>query len=279
MIKDVKLLVADVDFTLVDNKKEMLPITRDMLNELHRRGVLLGIASERPCGNHLKSRWIDWNLDSQLDLIIGMNGGEIFDTRKNKIDEYFMLKKKYIKEIIDFMEPTGINCFVYQGETSLVRWYDQHMQNSSIRNKEPMTFAKKDSDLWAKDNHKLLYRCKDEKEADLAIKVASEHPSPYYNYFKTAPIMVEFQDPRVNKGFALKKYCKDNGISLDNVIAFGDAQNDNSMLEIAGWGVSMLNGSDSTKKIADDVTDFDCDHDGLGLYIQKYLVGGKQYQM
>ena len=269
MIDNIKLVIADVDFTLVDSKKEIQPLTRRMLNKLHEEGILLGIASGRPLGNHLKGRYQDWNLNSQFDLIIGMNGGEILDVRKNKLSEHFMLKKKYIKEIIDFMDPTDINCFVYRGETSLVRWYDRRMQDASIRNKEPMILANSDEELWENDNHKLLYRCKDETEADLAMKVAAEHPSEHYQFFKTAPIMVEFQDPRVNKGYALKEYCKDNNISLENVMAFGDAQNDNTMLEYAGWGVSMLNGSDSTKAIANDITEYDADHDGVGHYLEK----------
>lgn len=269
--KNVNLVIADIDFTLVDRNKEIMPLTREMLKQLHNKGVLLGIASGRPCGEHLKSRYKEWGLDAQFDLIIGMNGGQIYDTRKDIFEEHYMLKKKYIKEIIKFMDPTDINCFVYQGEAGLVRWYDQRMQASAIRNKEPLILAKSDPDLWAKDNHKLLYRCKDEQEADLAVKIASKHPSPNYQYFKTAPIMVEFQDPRVNKGFALKKYCENNNISLSNVIAFGDAQNDNQMLELAGIGVCMLNGSDSTKRIADEITEYDADHDGVGHYLEKWF--------
>lgn len=271
MLENIKLVVADVDFTLVNNKKEMLPLTRDMLIELHRRGILLGIASGRPLGKHLTSRYEEWGLESQFDLIIGMNGGEIWDVRNDKKYEYFKLKRKYIKEIIEFMDSTDINCFVYKGEQGLVRWYDQRMQDSALRNKEPMILAKSDEDLWKVDNHKLLYRCKDEKEADLAIKVASEHPSMHYQFFKTAPVMVEFQDPRVNKGFALEKYCELNQISLDNVVAFGDAENDLKMLEKAGWGVCMLNGADSVKEIADEITQYDADHDGVGHHIEQWL--------
>ena len=52
MIDNIKLVIADVDFTLVDSKKEIQPLTRRMLNKLHEEGILLGIASGRPLGNH-----------------------------------------------------------------------------------------------------------------------------------------------------------------------------------------------------------------------------------
>lgn len=73
--KNVNLVIADIDFTLVDRNKEIMPLTREMLKQLHNKGVLLGIASGRPCGEHLKSRYKEWGLDAQFDLIIGMNGG------------------------------------------------------------------------------------------------------------------------------------------------------------------------------------------------------------
>ena len=50
---DLKLLVADIDGTVVNEPREMMPVTRAVLNDLHKRGVLLGIASGRPIGEHL----------------------------------------------------------------------------------------------------------------------------------------------------------------------------------------------------------------------------------
>jgi len=53
MIKNIKLFVADIDGTLVNEAREMMPLTRAVLNDLHCRGILMGIASGRPVGPHL----------------------------------------------------------------------------------------------------------------------------------------------------------------------------------------------------------------------------------
>ena len=45
MKNDLKLLIADIDGTLVNEARDMLPITRAVLNDLHKRGVMLGIRS------------------------------------------------------------------------------------------------------------------------------------------------------------------------------------------------------------------------------------------
>jgi len=53
-------------------------------------------------------------------------------------------------------------------------------------------------------------------------------------------------------------------------MAFGDAQNDESMIRAVGYGIAMGNAVDSLKEIAFDVTD-DCDSDGIAKALYKYL--------
>ena len=80
MKKDVRLVIADIDGTLMSDDKKMGPLTKEMLQKLHDDGVLLGIASGRPCGDHLSSRASGWGFDFQFDILIGMNGGHLWDT-------------------------------------------------------------------------------------------------------------------------------------------------------------------------------------------------------
>ena len=68
MKRKVKLVIADIDDTLVNKNKQMMPLTKQMLIKLHNDGVLLGIASGRPCGEHLYSRYKGWELDFQFDV-------------------------------------------------------------------------------------------------------------------------------------------------------------------------------------------------------------------
>lgn len=53
---------------------------------------------------------------------------------------------------------------------------------------------------------------------------------------------------------------------------FGDADNDYDMTLNAGIGVVMANGSDKTKSVVNYITD-DNDHDGIGNYIEKFILG------
>lgn len=273
MKMDCRLLAADIDRTLVNEKKELMPLTRRMLEELHQEGVLLCIASGRPIENQLMKRHEEWGLSFQFDLIIGMNGGELHDFRNNTHHEYHKLKKESIHEIIDMMEPLNLNCFVYRNGFMLCRRMDQATKESSIRNHEPAIAAEKVEDLYQEDNAKLLFRLASPDMMPAALSYAEAHPSPDYIAFQTGPRVLEFQDPRVSKGTALEEYCKANGIPRENVAAFGDTTNDNTMIQFAGMGVAMKNSTEDTLSVAKAITEYDAEHDGVGHYIQDHILG------
>ena len=60
----------------------------------------------------------------------------------------------------------------------------------------------------------------------------------------------------------IKRYLELTGIKREEIIAFGDAENDLDMLRFAGIGVAMGNGAEEVKAAADYVT-ADIDDDGI----------------
>lgn len=60
-------------------------------------------------------------------------------------------------------------------------------------------------------------------------------------------------------------------IKQEDVIAFGDEHNDLELLEYAGWGVAMANGTDQLKGIANDITEKTNQEDGLADHLEKLL--------
>lgn len=79
----------------------------------------------------------------------------------------------------------------------------------------------------------------------------------------------------VSKGIQKAKGVQEiaNYLSIDqkDVIAFGDEHNDLELLDYAGWGVAMANGTDQLKGIANDVTPLNNQEDGLAVYLEKLL--------
>lgn len=75
-----------------------------------------------------------------------------------------------------------------------------------------------------------------------------------------------------SKGRGLEMYCEWNQIHLEDTIAFGDNENDNSLLLTSGWGVCLKDGNPNTKALADDITDYDCLDGGVGHYIFDHIL-------
>jgi len=75
----------------------------------------------------------------------------------------------------------------------------------------------------------------------------------------------------VTKGIGLEKLCEYLGISVEETIAVGDADNDLDILKHAGLSIAMGNGNERVKEIADIIVR-DCDHDGCAQAIREYLL-------
>ncbi|MBE6123614.1 MAG: HAD-IIB family hydrolase [Erysipelotrichaceae bacterium] len=272
-MKKIKLLVADIDGTLVNEPREMMPITRKALKILHEHGILLGIASGRPLGPHMYSMARDtWGMDHAFDFYIGMNGGQIHDALSGQDHGFYQLQPEDIREIVEMMEPVDANPFIYIGEDMKSKYIDDMMYASMKRHGIGCEQVKDLSELWEHETPKILFRLKSADQMSYAEKYAAEHKSERYAAFKTQPTMLEFQDSRVNKGIALKYFCDMHHIDLSEVIAFGDMTNDNELLQTAGYGVCLKNGSDDTKAIADAVTEYTNNEDGMGRWLSDHLL-------
>ena len=89
-----------------------------------------------------------------------------------------------------------------------------------------------------------------------------------FTVLRSMPFFLEFLNPRGSKGQSLMLLADDLGIHRENTIAFGDAGNDTDMLEAAGTGIAMANGTEDAKAAADFVT-LDNDHDGIPAALRK----------
>ncbi|MCT4398866.1 Cof-type HAD-IIB family hydrolase [Pediococcus ethanolidurans] len=83
--------------------------------------------------------------------------------------------------------------------------------------------------------------------------------------------VLEVVSKGIQKAKAVAYIAKQYHIDRQNIVAFGDEHNDAEMLDYAGRGVAMQNATPIIKSIANDVTEFDNDHDGLAKYLETYL--------
>ncbi len=71
-----------------------------------------------------------------------------------------------------------------------------------------------------------------------------------YDLLEVGPQWIEIMPKNVNKASALAHIAKENGFTLDEVIAFGDAENDIEMIRRCGYGIAMGNAMQQVKDVA-----------------------------
>ncbi|GAA0433185.1 hypothetical protein GCM10008983_07300 [Lentibacillus halophilus] len=87
--------------------------------------------------------------------------------------------------------------------------------------------------------------------------------------------IIEIVKKGMNKAIGLEKIAFYYHIPNERIIAFGDEDNDQEMLEFAGIGVAMGNAIDDLKAIADHVTDTN-EHNGISSFLENYLLHPKK---
>lgn len=271
--KNIKVFVADVDGTLRSRNK-MYPgeITTSAFEQMHKDGYILGIASGRPLWQHVKDHYKEWGLSFQFDFLMGMNGGEIWTKKTNETKQYKPLSCEQLKKIVSTLnKEKGTDPFVYREGMELARFVNDEMIASGKRHDTIIQSVKDEAELYSEPTAKILYRC-DSVDIALHIEEIGRKIDPQIACFRTGPELVEFQNKDISKGSGITTYCKDNGFTLDEVIGFGDAENDIEMLKVVGWSVALKDGMEEAKKVADDITLFDAGDDGVGHYLWDHIL-------
>ena len=83
--------------------------------------------------------------------------------------------------------------------------------------------------------------------------------------------ILEIVSKGIEKAKGVHRIANYLDIDQKDIIAFGDEHNDLELLEYAGWGVAMKNGTDQLKGVANDVTDLSNQEDGLAAYLEDLL--------
>ena len=272
MKKDFRLCIADIDRTLRFKGESLSDLNREVFKALHEKGVLLGLASGRPLWQGVEDIYKEWKLGFQFDLLIGMNGGEIYDVKKNQRAVLNLLNTDTIRFITESMSEFGCHPFIYRDGYMLATGINGRILKSVRRNHNELKIAKDIDELFSQPTAKILYGTDTPEELIPLEEKGRTFIDKGISCFKTDIDLLEFQNALNNKGVALEYYCKDNDINLKDVIAFGDAENDIEMMEKAGYSVCLCNGMEKAKAVADVITEYDAGNSGFGHFVFDYLL-------
>ena len=263
-MNDKKMIVVDLDGTLLNINQECSKKTKKYLKKLKSLGYIIVIAT----GRILKSAVDVTDGADFANYIICSSGALIYD-----IDNYKVIKKDDI-----FKEDMRRICSYYNEDIDYINmcdmfYYHRYMDDSG----RDIFFDRKinDIDRFIDNSEDILHMIVKFKNNDLADK--------YSKLFKSDNLEIlimqdSFNDRKwieifskdVSKYNAIKVIMELESISNDSVISFGDGLNDVDMIKLCGIGVAMGNALDDVKAVSDYVT-ISHNRDGVIYFLKKYI--------
>jgi Cof subfamily protein (haloacid dehalogenase superfamily) len=234
-----RLAAIDLDGTLLGPDKTISPENIAAVDRLHQSGVTVIIASGRRHQNSVR-------FQRQLRLsgpIIACQGGLIRDGESGNVIEAHFLPQSVTRQIIDEAEKRDIQVIYYhldhlyvaERNNQWVHLYEARVGERAeiLPNLEQLDGRRALKLVWYGDPE-ILNKIRPEMSAHYGEKV---------DILSTERENLEFMPRGINKATALAKVAAELGVRPDQVLAFGDGENDVQMLAWAGMGVAMSHGS------------------------------------
>ncbi len=249
----IKAAFFDIDGTLVSLKKKVYPPSTPIaVAALRKKGIKCYVATGRSKFEIAEEHLLD-GID--FDGYLTNNGQDAYDAEGNLLYGK-PLEVSEAEAILDWVERTNCACWMVSSTQSRMNFYNERVFEAmeAIHTKPPKIGDLRQM-LKAPIYKIVLFLTREEMEEPMRLAPTSRT----VQWFCVGHDIISQDGGKDN---AMCDIIASQGIEPHECIAFGDSENDLLMLEAAGIGVAMGNGSEEAKKIADYVTD-DCDDDGI----------------
>ncbi|WNB90997.1 Cof-type HAD-IIB family hydrolase [Bacillus sp. NEB1478] len=253
---DYKIAFFDVDGTITHHEDGSISNhTKDAITALKNKGLTVVAATGRPLSMCNEIRELG------IDTFITANGA--FVKHNQEVLHKVAMDKTIVQEVFEFASIENHGLSFYTEEFSMNGVKDSEILNAL---KETLSLNKYPA------INELIYQ----EEVYLMCLFASDEAVekyiqkfPHLTFKRWHPFVLNVLQEDVSKSLAILKVLQFFGIDRSEAIAFGDGDNDIDMLELAGLGVAMGNGSEKLKSVADFVTKRSSE-DGIEFALKKY---------
>lgn len=253
-----KLVALDIDGTLINSSHEIPEENIRTIRELKNFGVQFVIVTGRP--DPLTKEYV-----RQLGIespVIGCNGATVRDVMSGELFEIEALKTQSLLEVFSFFKSKKLHPRLFSLDTVYTSNPNEldEAKNPfaifSIRLKKHMNIVEYDDVNDLINNHveiiKVVYATKNIES--IALLQESLRKIKHIEVVRGAKNSLDIMREKVSKGNTLLKYANKLGIKKSEIIAIGDGENDLSMLNAAGFSVTLENGEECLKEMVDMVT-------------------------
>ncbi|MEP7094798.1 MAG: Cof-type HAD-IIB family hydrolase, partial [Flavobacterium sp.] len=227
---NIKVIVTDLDGTLLNPQHKISDYTKSIFQELHNQNYLIVVATGR---HHLDAMSIIETLDVPVHLV-SSNGARIHSPEKEELFS-FNLNSDIVKAALSVEIDPEITVVLFKENV----WQTNKLSEKLNAFQAELKYHPELVDyttledfgaikiFFAHDNHEKLVVLKD------AIMAKSSND---LHHAFSLPTCLEFMDKSVDKGVAIMKVLEKKGFSLEEAVSFGDGFNDVQMLSTSGKG-------------------------------------------
>ena len=268
-----RLLFLDLDGTLLNDKKEITDGNKIALEQALERGHSIVIATGRPLksAKDLAGRL---GLDKPGCIMIASNGAILYDWAKNDTIFSCTMPIPTVRKLFAEANRRSLHIQTYEGELVLVepRCEDEALEWSCSKiGMQHRVIADAQQDVVQEPVKCLMIDYYDQTDLQAMQQWIRENMAQEADCFFSCREYLEIVTKGMNKGNAVRHLCEMMGVDIANAVAVGDAANDLSMIQAAGIGVAMANGTAEVKTVADYITERDNNHDGIAEVVNKFL--------
>lgn len=271
----IKLITIDLDGTLLNDEKQISERNRRTIMAAEDQGVMIVISSGR-CSPPV------WGFSRMAGIrhspVISNNGPRVQAPDGSTIAED-CLEPETAREVMRRWDTIGLFYILYNNDVMYYSYrpddYQRYIDDDARVGVTMEHIFDGDGrfETGAEHVHKIVCFDSDPERIAKARELLAdmgdvlEVNSSWWNN-------VEIMRKGIDKGWAVDRLREHYGLERDEVMAFGDADNDREMLLHAGWPVAMQNGTESMKRIARIIAP-DCNDSGVGRVIEEYVLSGR----
>lgn len=279
----IRLVVADVDGTLVTREKVLTERARDVVRRMRVAGIEFAITSGRP------PRGMQMLIEplALTTPIAAFNGG-MFVNPDLSVIEQRVLQKDVIEPAIKTMTAYKLDTWIYRGTDWFVRdRHGPHVDREEWTVKFPPTVVPNFDGLTndvaklvgVSDDLEAVCKCERAVQEQFAPKVSTKQSNPKRETLVSAarsqPYYLDVTHPEANKGYVVLRLSKMLGIPADQIATIGDMPNDIAMFEKSGVSIAMGQANDEVKSAATYSTT-SSEEEGFATAMERYVLKGRR---
>jgi Cof subfamily protein (haloacid dehalogenase superfamily) len=261
-----RLVLADVDGTLVTQEKVLTERAIAAVGRLREAGILFAVTSGRPPRGMAM-------LVAPLDLqtpIAAFNGGLIVD-REMTVIEQKVVASDLVPPIIDLLRSIGLSIWVYQR----AGWFALDPRGPHVdREAWTVKFAPTITasfDQLTEDVAKIVGVSDDHDAVARASAAAHEQFGDHVSASRSQPYYVDVTHPDANKGAVARWLSARYQIPAQQIATIGDMPNDVLMFAHSGLSIAMGNASPEVQRAARRVTTSN-DEEGFANAVDRFIL-------